>query len=162
MNGQTKAYRELVSRYSDYVYTLSYRVLGNREDAEEAAQDSFVKVYKGLANFQGQSKFSHKRKKKISLESLEDHKVIKAGEISKMDEYQHIEQKKFIQLALNTMLPDDVSVITLFYFKELSLEEMSEVTGIAVNTLKVKLFRARKRLSDTLCKLLKQEVNSLI
>ncbi len=175
MNGQTKAYRELVSRYSDYVYTLSYRVLGNREDAEEAAQDSFVKVYKGLANFQGQSKFStwlyrivlntaisHKRKKKISLETLEDHKVIRAGEISNMDEYQHIEQKKFIQLALNTMLPDDVSVITLFYFKELSLEEMSEITGIAVNTLKVKLFRARKRLSDTLCKLLKQEVNSLI
>ncbi len=173
--GSMSAYRTLVERYKDYVYTIAIRVLGNREDAEEAAQDAFVKVYKGISNFQGNSKFStwlyrvvlntaisYKRKKKIPMETLEDYKVIGVGEISKMQEYQHLEQKKFLQLALNTMLPDDVSVLTLFYFKELSLEEMSEITGISVNTLKVKLFRARKRLSDTLGKILKREVTSLL
>lgn len=174
-SGKVEAYRDLVNRYQDYVYTIAFRVLANREDAEEASQDAFVKVYKGISSFQGNSKFStwlyrivlntaisYKRKKKIPLETLDDYKIIGDGEISKMQEYQQLEQKKFIQLALNTMLPDDVSVITLFYFKQFSLEEMSEITGIAVNTLKVKLFRARKRLSDTLCKILKQEVTSLI
>ena len=173
--GQTLAYRTLVERYKDYVYTIAFRVLGNREDAEEAAQDSFVKVYKGLTSFQGNSKFStwlyrivlntsisYKRKKKIPLETLEDYKLMGAGEISKMQEYQQLEQRKFIQLAMNTMLPDDVSVLTLFYFKELSLEEMSEITGISVNNLKVKLFRARKRLCDSLSKILKREVTSLL
>lgn len=173
--GHTAAYRELITRYKDYAYTIAFRVLANREDAEEVTQDAFVKVYKGVANFQANSKFStwlyrivlntaisYKRKKKIPVETLEDYKVIGSGEISNMQEYQQLEQKKFIQLALNTMLPDDVSVITLFYFKELSLEEMSEITGIAVNTLKVKLFRARKRLFETLGRILKKEVTSLI
>ena len=105
---------------------------------------------------------SYRRKKRIKLETLEDYKQFDQGEISKMTEYQKLEQKKFLQLAMNTLLPDDVSVLTLFYFKELSLEEMSEITGIGVNTLKVKLFRARKRLSIALNKILKQEVTSLI
>lgn len=168
-------YRVLVDRYKDFVYTIAFRVLANKEDAEEATQDAFLKAYKGLPAFQGNSKFStwlyrivlntaisYKRKKKIPMQSLDDLKIIPHGEISKMDEYQQLEQKKFLQSALNTMLSDDVSVLTLFYFKELSLEEMSEITGIAVNTLKVKLFRARKRLSDTLCRILKQEVTSLL
>lgn len=174
-SGNTSAYRTLVDQYKDYVYTIAVRVLGNREDAEEAVQDAFIKVYKGISSFQGNAKFStwlyrivlntaisYKRKKKIPLETLEDYKVIGEGEITSMREYQLLEQKKFIQLALNTMLPDDVSVLTLFYFKELTLEEMSEITGISVNTLKVKLFRARKRLSDSLEKILKREVTSLL
>ena len=173
--GNHLAYRTLVDRYKDYVYTIAFRVLGNKEDAEEAAQDSFVKVYKGLNSFQGNAKFStwlyrivlntsisYKRKKKIPVETLEDYKVMGVGEISKMQEYQQLEQRKFIQLAMNTMLPDDVSVLTLFYFKEFSLEEMSEITGISVNNLKVKLFRARKRLCDSLSRILKREVTSLL
>ena len=173
--GQTAEFRTLVERYQDYVFTVCYRILGNREDAEEVTQDAFIKAYNGLGNFMGQSKFStwiyriamntaisYRRKKKIHLETLEDYKQFEKGEISDMAEYQRLEQKKFLQIALNTLLPDDVSVLTLFYFEELSLEEMSEITGINVNTLKVKLFRARKRLSMALDKILKKEVNSLI
>jgi RNA polymerase sigma-70 factor (ECF subfamily) len=173
--GDTSAYRSLVERYRSYVFTISFRILGNKEDAEEITQDAFVKAFNGLKNFQGQAKFtswiyritmntaiSYRRKKRIKLETLEDYKQFDQGEISKMTEYQKLEQKKFLQLAMNTLLPDDVSVLTLFYFKELSLEEMSEITGIGVNTLKVKLFRARKRLSIALNKILKQEVTSLI
>ncbi len=173
--GKVEAFKKLVDRYQDYVFTVCYRILGNREDAEEVAQDSFVKVYKGLSNFQGQAKFttwmyriamntaiSYRRKKKITLESLEDFKKFDQGEIRDMAEYQKLEQKKYLQIALNTLLPDDVSVLTLFYLKELSLEEMSDITGTNVSTLKVKLFRARKRLANALKRILKQEVSSLI
>ncbi|GJM28459.1 MAG: DNA-directed RNA polymerase sigma-70 factor [Cyclobacteriaceae bacterium] len=174
-SGSTRAYQTLVERHQDYVYTISYRIMGNREDAEEVSQDVFVKAYNGLKNFQGHAKFtswiyriamntaiSYRRKKKIPLETIEDYKQFDQGEISNMVDYQRLEQRKFLQIALNSMLPDDVSVLTLFYFKELSLEEMSEITGIGVNTLKVKLFRARKRLSTALNRILKNEVNSLI
>lgn len=173
--GSIIAFRALVERYQDYVYTICYRIVGNREDAEEVAQDTFIKAFRGLGNFQGQAKFttwvyriamntaiSYRRKKKVHLETIEDYKQFDRGEISDMVEYRRLEQRKFLQLALNTMMPDDVSVLTLFYFKELSLEEMSETTGINVNTLKVKLFRARKRLGTALDKILKKEVNSLI
>lgn len=174
-NGSLTAFRTLVERHQDYVYTICYRILSNREDAEEVSQDVFVKAYNALRNFQGQSKFttwiyriainsaiSLKRRKKIPLETIEEYKHFDQGEISDMSEVQRIEQRKFLQIAMNSLLPDDVSVLTLFYFKELSLEEISETTGINVNTLKVKLFRARKRLSVALSKLLKNEVNSLI
>ena len=173
--GRTAAFRTLVERYQDYVFTICYRVLGNKEDAEEVTQDAFVKAFKGLGNFQGQAKFttwiyriamntaiSRRRKKKVHLETIEDYKQFDQGEISHMAEYKALEQKKFLQIALNMLLPDDVSVLTLFYFKELSLEEMSEITGINVSTLKVKLFRARKRLATALNKILNKEVNSLI
>lgn len=173
--GKVDAFKSLVERHQDYVFTLCYRVLGNREDAEEVTQDSFVKAFNGLSSFQGQAKFttwiyriamntaiSYRRKKRLPLETLEDFKKIDKGEISNMVEYQKLEQKKFLQIALNTLLPDDTSVLTLFYFKELSLEEMSEITGINVSTLKVKLYRARKRLAIALKNLLQQEVSSLI
>ena len=165
--------------WSNAINTTSILLLtglwGNKQDAEEVAQDAFIKAYKGLDNYQGQAKFttwiyriamntaiSYKRKKKIPVETLEDYKQFEQGEISNMNEYKRLEQKKFLQLAFNSLLPDDASVLTLFYFKELSLEEMSEITGIGVNTLKVKIFRARKRLSVALNKILKQEVTSLI
>jgi len=173
--GRVSAFRTLVDRYSNYVFTIAYRILGNREDAEEVTQDSFIKAFKGLNAFHGQAKFttwiyriatntaiSYKRKKKLPVETIEDYKQFDKGEISNMHHFQRLEQKKFLQLALNTLLPDDVSVLTLFYFKELSLGEMSEITGIGVNTLKVKLHRARKRLSVALNRILKQEVTSLL
>jgi len=173
--GKVMAFRTLVDKYRNYVYTISYRILGNREDSEEVTQDAFVKAFNGLASFQGQAKFttwiyriamntaiSYKRKKKLVTETIEDYKQFDQGEISRMHDYQRLEQKKFLQLALNTLLPDDVAVLTLFYFKELSLDEMSEITGIGVSTLKVKLFRARKRLSTALNKILQQEVTSLL
>ncbi len=174
-SGETGFYRQLVEKYQDYVYTISYRVLGHPEEAEEASQDTFLKVYQGLSRFQGNSKFttwlyrialntaiSRKRKKRIPVERLEDYKIIGDGEIRKMRDYRQLEQRKFIQLAFNKMLPDDVSVLTLFYFKELSLDEMSDITGINVNTLKVKLYRARRRLSDHLTRILNEEVTSLL
>ena len=56
--GDTIAFSVLVERYKDLVFTLTYRILKNREDAEEASQDTFIKAYKSLSKFKGDSKFS--------------------------------------------------------------------------------------------------------
>ena len=58
LSGDQQAYAGLVSRYQNYVFTLALRVVKSREDAEEVAQDSFIKAYKYLADFKGASKFS--------------------------------------------------------------------------------------------------------
>ena len=58
IDGDTNAFAALVDRYKDLVFTLSLKMLQNREEAEEAAQDTFIKVYKSLSRFKGDSKFS--------------------------------------------------------------------------------------------------------
>ena len=58
LRGETPAYRELVNRHKDYAFTIAYRILNNREDAEEAAQDAFVRAFNALPNFNRESKFT--------------------------------------------------------------------------------------------------------
>ena len=58
LKGEQNAYAELVNRYQAYVFTLTLRMIKSREDAEEVAQDVFIKAYRSLADFRGESKFS--------------------------------------------------------------------------------------------------------
>lgn len=58
LKGNTKAFAFLLEKYRNYVYTIAFRILKNKEDAEETAQDCFIKAYGQLSNFEGQSKFS--------------------------------------------------------------------------------------------------------
>src|SRR5687767_9897921 len=88
IQGEHNAYADLVSRYQNYVFTLTLRLIKSREDAEEIAQDVFVKAYRSLADFRGESKFStwlytitnttcitFLRKKKLEVHSLDNEKV---------------------------------------------------------------------------------------
>jgi RNA polymerase sigma factor (sigma-70 family) len=85
LRGETPAYRELVTRHKDYAFTIAYRLLNNREDAEEAAQDAFVRAFNGLQNFNREAKFTTwfyrvvmnaaltiQQKKKITTEDIDN------------------------------------------------------------------------------------------
>jgi len=174
LEGNEKAFEELVDRYKSYIFTVSYRILGRYEEAEETAQDTFVKAYRSLKGFNHQAKFStwlyriavntaisKRRKNKFYTEDIDDHKNFNAHSSNK-DSLKHGEQSKYVQQALQLLKEDDVTVITLFYLEELRLEEISEITGWEVNGVKVKLFRARKRLAEKMRLILKDEVHSLI
>jgi len=78
------------------------------------------------------------------------------------EDLQKNERKMAIQKALRNLLADDTTMITLFYLKELSLEEIAEITKVSAETAKVKIHRARKRLAEEMKKLLKDEVKSLL
>ena len=86
LKGEEREYNILIDRYKKFVYTIAYRILKNEEDAEEAAQDTFIKGYQSLSKFSGKSKYStwlyrivfntsisYKRKRKIEVTGLEDH-----------------------------------------------------------------------------------------
>jgi RNA polymerase sigma factor (sigma-70 family) len=165
LKGQQQAFAGLVSRYQNFVFTICLRYTPNREDAEEIAQDVFVKAYRCLADFRGESKFStwlytivntscitFLRKKKLDIRSLDDEKNF--GVADTMDggmRANQVEQKSRIAMvnnAIKMLHPDDAKVITLFYKGEQSLEEIGSILGMEPNTVKVKLHRARVRLKE--------------
>ncbi len=174
LRGDSVAFRELVNRHKDYAFTLAFRILNSREDAEEAAQDAFVRAYNGLAAFNREAKFTTwlyrivvncaltvQQRRKMRTEDIENAQVLRGGNDAS-DKLKQKEQKYYIQKALKLLSPDDVTMITLFYLKENSLEEIGEIVGIEANTVKVKLHRARKRLADAMQTLLKGEEKNLL
>jgi RNA polymerase sigma factor (sigma-70 family) len=177
--GNQSAYADLVKRHQRFVFTLATRFAKNREDAEEISQDCFIKAYRSLSSFQQQSKFStwlysivyttamtFLRKKRIDTTSIDDEDTYLQVE-SKPGSYDenNVENKSrsyYLNQAIAQLLPDDATIITMFYKGEQSLEEIAQAIGIEANTVKVKLFRARQRLKERLERNLKHEVNELI
>lgn len=175
--GDKAAFKELINRHKDYAFTVAYRILNNREDAEEVAQDAFMQVFRALYSFNADSKFTtwfyrivfnaalmQKRKNKVMLIDIETSS--EAFQVSHSSDsavdLQKNERKNAIQKALQNLSADDTTMITLFYLKELSLEEIAEITKISAETAKVKIHRARKRLAEEMKKMLNEEVQSLL
>lgn len=179
LEGNQSAYADLVRRHQRFVFTLALRFAKGREDAEEIAQDCFIKAYRSLSSFQQQSKFStwlysivyttamtFLRKKRVDTSSIDDDEsyIQIEGKPSGYDEY-NVENKSrsyYLNQAIEQLLPDDATIITMFYKGEQSLEEIAQAMGIEANTVKVKLFRARQRLKEKLERNLKDEVKELI
>ncbi|EDP95786.1 sigma-70 family RNA polymerase sigma factor [Kordia algicida OT-1] len=160
--GNVNAYAMLVTKYKAMTFTLAFRVVGNKEDAEEVAQDTFVKAYKALDSFKGTSKFSTwlyrivyntsldyiKKNKRVVLSEHIDE--INESDIGTMqDAMSYLEAKEKKQMIENALLklPEEERVLlTLFYFEELSLKEISEIVKISYDNVKIKLHRSRKKL----------------
>lgn len=178
MKGDANAYAVLVDRYRSYVFTIVLRYIKGREDAEEVAQDIFVKSYRSLSSFKGDSKFStwlytittttcitFLRKKKLEVHSLDGDKVFEVAD--SMDSgmrANQIEQKSRVQMvneAIAMLGPDDAQVLTLFYKGEQSLEEIAKIMGKEPNTVKVQLHRARTRLKEKMQKYFAAEVKDI-
>jgi len=178
LSGEPQAYAVLVTRYQNYVFTLSLRFTKNREDAEEVAQDIFIKAYRALADFKGNSKFStwlytivnntcitFLRKKKLETHSLDNEKVFEVadGQDSGL-RANMIEQKSRVAMvnkAISLLSPDDAEIITLFYKAEQSLEEIAQILRLETNTAKVRLHRARTRLKEKMETHFAEEVKDL-
>ena len=177
--GQTARYAELVKRHQRFVFTLAMRFAKNREDAEEIAQDCFVKAYRALGTFKHTSKFTtwlytityttamtFLRKKRLDTSSInDDEQVLQIANSGTDFDANTVERKStyaYLNQAIDMLLPDDAAIITLFYKGEQSLEEIGVTLNMEANTIKVKLHRARARLKDKLTYLLKDEVRELI
>jgi RNA polymerase sigma factor (sigma-70 family) len=179
LDGNTGVYSVLVKRHQRFVFTLAMRFAKNREDAEEIAQDCFVKAYRALGTFKQTAKFStwlytityttamtFLRKKRLDTQSINDDENVLQIANSGIDfDANTVERKSsyaYLNQAIDMLLPDDAAIITLFYKGEQSLEEIGEALNMEANTIKVKLHRARHRLKEKLQYLLKDEVKELI
>lgn len=173
--GDTSGYRVLAQRHKDYAFTLAYRIVGNHEDAEEIAQDAFMQAFGALPTFNREAKFTtwfyrivfnaaagFKRKHKIWTDDLDTStEAQRVAAQQPAEALQQDEQRHYLRLAMHRMLPDDATILTLFYLQEHTLDEIATVTGITADTVKVKLHRARKRLAEEMKLLLKNETKTL-
>jgi len=178
IKGDVNAFSYLVDKHKGMVYTIALRMLKNSEDAEELAQDTFVKAFSSLKNFKFESKFStwlyrityngavsKLRKKQIEVYDVED-AVLPDSEVvstySAINELTRNEQKKYINEAIENLKEDDALILTLYYLQENTIEEICEITGLTLSNVKVKLHRARKRFYDELKIILKDEVKAIL
>jgi RNA polymerase sigma-70 factor, ECF subfamily len=166
LKGNVKEYAFLVEKYKYMVYTLTIRIVKNREEAEEISQDVFVKAFEKLESFKGESKFStwiykiayyasldviKRNKRTVNSESIEN---VRDGDLENVQdalEYLHEkERKKVINEALLKLNEDERTILTLYYFEEYPVKEISKVVNLSVDNIKTKLFRSRKKLATIL------------
>jgi len=166
LNGNLNSFAFLVERYKHMVFTLTIKIVKNREEAEEISQDVFVKAYENLASFKGDSKFStwiykiayyasldaiKRNKRQINSENLDTINEIDFENMQDALQYMHNkERKKIINDALLKLSEEESIILTLFYFEELSIKEISKVVNLSIDNIKIKLFRSRKKLASIL------------
>jgi RNA polymerase sigma factor (sigma-70 family) len=178
LNGNPYRFSYFVLKYKDMAYSIAYRIVNNKEDAEEIMQESFVRAYKSLHKFRKDSKFSTwfyrivvnraLSQKKIMTRSANEIEInavpeIQIGEIETA--YRNLtqdERVKFINSALEKLPEEDSLLLTLFYLNENSIEEINQITGIKSENVKMKLSRARKKMYEVLEKTLKLELKSIM
>ena len=166
LQGDLKAFGELVDRYKHMVFTLACRILRNREDAEEIAQDTFVKAFKSLDTFLGDSKFStwlykiayyhsldklKKKKRAIDTVSIDLKTPAKLQVMNEvLADLEQQDRSRLVKAAIDRLTEEDAVIITLFYFEDLSIREISEIVLLSPQNIKVRLYRGRKQLANLL------------
>lgn len=174
LQGETNAFAVLVDRYKDLIFTLSLKMMKNREEAEEVSQDTFIKVFNSLGKFKGDSKFStwiykisyntcldrlkknKKEENNISIDDFSSH-LIKTMD-NALSALEDKERKQTVQNCLNLLPREENFLLTLFYFEDQNLEEIGKIMNINANNVKIKLFRSRQKLAVILKKQLEPEI----
>jgi RNA polymerase sigma-70 factor (ECF subfamily) len=178
LKGDTGSFSQLVEKYSRLAFSLSMKLLNQREDAEEAAQDSFVKEYNSLSSFQSSSTFktwffrivyntsiSKLRTRKNFEVKFEDVKITDSeinyteNAIGKLNSE---DRQKYLQIGLDRLAPDERALLNMYYYEDFSMDEISAITGLTESNVKVKIHRSRKRLLQELKVVLKDEVISIL
>jgi RNA polymerase sigma factor (sigma-70 family) len=173
--GKINAFSFIVDRHKDKAYNLAFRICGNHEEAEEVAQDSFLKAYKALRGFKMKSSFatwlyrivyntaiSQVRNNKKGVLSLEDFPVDAADFIGSNTSEEEAEKEyrtSLVNFALQKINEDERGLISLYYYEDMSIEEISDVTGLSNSNVKVRMFRARQKMLEIIEKV---EKNKLI
>lgn len=161
--GDSAALREIVCCYQGRLCGFLAQMLGSREDAEEALQDVFLRVWQQAGRFQGRASFStwlYRIAANVAYDMLRRRKV-QAGTISladapmpasadaqviALDALEREVRSRHLRQALCALRPEDRLVLVLYYAEELSYEEICAITGHSYPVLKVRLMRARQRL----------------
>ena len=160
--GDTGCFACLLDRYSRPVHSLILKMVRNKEDAEELAQDVFMKVFRNLPSFKADCSFStwiyriayntaisELRRKKQEFIAIEESQIenvseeevsILLGRTSENDQVEKLEH------TLTLLPPEERAMIMLFYMKQKSIEELTVITGLSASNVKVKLHRIRKKL----------------
>jgi len=170
-NGDIEAFERLISSYQKKVYNIAYRYIGNREEAEDLAQEAFLKVFRSIQSFRGEAAFSTwlyhivsnvcrdalRKSSRRMEDSLDCAVTTEKGELqrevpdwsmSPEPIYENQELGEFIQALINQLSPEYKTVIIMREIQEMSYEEIAAELNCSLGTVKSRLSRARKVLRD--------------
>lgn len=164
--GNTDLYAVLVDRYKYMAYTIAMKVLSNKDDSQDVAQESFIKAYQQLHTFKGNSKFStwlytivyrtaisKWKENRLETQSIDDsihERYTHEQTFQPHDQLQVKDEQEFVKQAIQRLPRTEALLVTLFYINENSIREICEITGLSLPNVKIKLFRARKKLERDL------------
>lgn len=168
LNGDRVAFAQLVDLYKDKIYHLGYRMLGNAQEAEDIVQETFLRVYSNLDKYDENHKFStwiyriannlcidrlRKRRAVYSLDAeAKDHEgasgytMIKSNDTTPEEQYLVSEMQQQVRDAIDRLPEKYKSVVILRYLHDMSLQEISDILGMPVTTVKTRVHRGREYL----------------
>lgn len=171
-NGDQSAFAEIVEFYKDKVFQISYRMLGNRHEAEDIAQEAFIRAYVNIHSYDMNKKFStwlyriatnlsidRIRKKKpdyyldaeiAGSDGLTMYSQVAADAALPEDELETMELQEQIQAEILKLPEKYRSVIVLKYIEEFSLKEIGEILDLPIGTVKTRIHRGREALRNQL------------
>ena len=160
--GETDAFETLIRRHQKTIFNLVYRMLGDYDEAAEISQEAFLSAYRAIGSFRGESNFSTwlyrialnhattrrkslniRQQRNVSIETTEPVIDPHPGPAETMEKK---EIRERVQLALNSLDPDDATVILLRDLQDVPYDEVARVLEIPVGTVKSRLYRARQAL----------------
>lgn len=157
------AFSELVSRYADRIYNLAYRMTGNRTEAEDMAQDAFLRAYRGLASFKPGNPFgawlyriavnvcfSARRRQSPVTEPIEENEAILDPTAAVDDIAQRSEVQAAVQQAILSLPPMYRAVVILYHLEDRSYEHIATMLDLPINTVRTHLHRGRAMLRERL------------
>jgi RNA polymerase sigma factor (sigma-70 family) len=178
LEGNVSKYSYFIDKYKNMAFSIALRIVDNREDAEEIVQDAFLKAFRSLNKFRKDSKFStwlykivvnsalsRTRSKRPESSPLDDDEIAETVVESAESAYRSLDvadQKKIIHSALAALGVEDRLLLTLYYLNENSINEVSEITGIIQENVKMKLHRARNKMYVVLRTMLKSEMQAFV
>lgn len=164
LRGDQAAFGQLMYRYAGAVHSLAYRMLGDAQDAEDAAQEIFLRAYTRLDSFDQTRRFStwllsiasnycvdRLRRRRFAWLTLDDAAFqVPSPQAGPERTVLRREQQALVQKALQR-LPDNYRLVTILrYWNDMSYDEIAQVTGLTESTIKTRLHRARHMLADAL------------
>jgi len=170
-HGHTDDFIHIARRYQRMVFTIVYKIVARREDAEDITQEVFIKIFQSLDKFREESGFatwlyriaynttiSELRKRKYEFTAIEDNFAnIPDENLSESIDSINTEDKlKCLDIVLKKLPPDDALLISMFYMNSHSVQDISNITNISIANVKVKLHRIRKFMNFEINKLIQQ------
>jgi len=171
--GDIGAFNDLVRKYEKQVYNFAYRLTGNYDDANDVAQDAFLRVFNAIGTFRGDSSFSTWLFRITTNVFLDERKKAKAHPQTSLDEYLELgessvarqiedpsptpeavleesERAQILSKAVDDLPEYQRAMVTLYHTQQKSYEEIAEIMDLPIGTVKSRLNRARLALKEKL------------
>lgn len=166
LKGDSTSFGFLVDQYQDMALTIAYRILGNKQEAEDVVQNAFVKAFHNLHSYRSNSKFSTWFYRIVYNTAITSHNKIKNRREDEFSEdigieWQDLnsesklsgeldEQNERVNKAIQQLPKNEAVVVTLYYLEEYTVNDISDVMTLTKSNVKIILFRARKKLQNIL------------